>query len=296
MDLNKKGWQWAMLMILACIWGTSFILMKKGLESFTNNQVASFRIFFTFLFFIPFYFRRLKKINKKNIKSLIIVGVIGNAIPAFLFTKAQTQIDSSIAGILNSLTPLFTLLIGLFFYKSHFKIINIIGLILGFMGAVGLIYRGVPGGFQLHKSWYSIFVVVATLCYGISINEIKYKLAELDGLSIAVLSFMIIGPFGGINLLFTDLQTSFAAPHAIQNLTLIILLSLFSSVIAVVLFNILIKYTTAIFAASVTYIIPAFAIFWGIFDGEKVSIDEVLWILVILIGIYLVNKKKLIDI
>lgn len=296
MDLTKKKWQWAMLIFLAFIWGTSFILMKKGLQSYTNSQVASFRVFFTFIFFIPIFIPRIKKINKSNIKSLLIVGVIGNAIPAFLFTKAQTQIDSSLAGILNSLTPLFTLLIGLILYKSHVKLINIIGLILGFLGAVGLIYKGNPGGFEPQTGWYAMLIVVATFCYGISVNEIKYKLHDLDGMSIAALSFMFVGPFAGLNLLFTDLSTSFAHPQSMESLGYIVLLSLFSSVIAVVLFNILIKYTTAIFAASVTYIIPIFAILWGIFDGEKVTIMEISWILVILIGIYLVNKKKLVEI
>ncbi len=296
MDLTKKKWQWAMLIFLAFIWGTSFILMKKGLQSYTNSQVASFRIFFTFIFFIPIFIPRIKKINKSNLKSLLIVGVIGNAIPAFLFTKAQTQIDSSLAGILNSLTPLFTLLIGLILYKSHVKLINIIGLILGFLGAVGLIYKGNPGGFEPQTGWYATLIVVATFFYGISVNEIKHKLHDLDGISIAALSFMFVGPFAGLNLLFTDLSSSFAHPQSLENLGYIVLLSFFSSVIAVVLFNILIKYTTAIFAASVTYIIPIFAILWGIFDGEKVTIMEISWILVILIGVYLVNKKKLVEI
>ncbi|MDX2444392.1 MAG: DMT family transporter [Bacteroidales bacterium] len=296
MDLTKKKWQWAMLLFLAFIWGTSFILMKKGLQSYTNSQVASFRILFTFIFFIPVFIPRIKKINKGNIKSLLIVGVIGNTIPAFLFTKAQTHIDSSLAGVLNSLTPLFTLLIGLILYKNHVKIINILGLILGFFGAVGLIYKGNPGGFEPQTGWYSSLILIATFCYGISVNEIKNKLHDLDGLSIASLSFMFVGPFAGINLLFSDLSGAFSQPHALANLGYIVLLSLFSSVVAVVLFNILIKYTTAIYAASVTYIIPIFAIFWGVFDGEKVSFQEILWMLVILIGVYLVNKKKLVKI
>lgn len=270
--------------------------MKKGLQSYTNSQVASFRILFTFIFFIPVFIPRIKKINKGNIKSLLIVGVIGNTIPAFLFTKAQTHIDSSLAGVLNSLTPLFTLLIGIVLYKNHVKIINILGLILGFFGAVGLIYKGSPGGFEPQTAWYSSLILIATLCYGISVNEIKNKLHDLDGLSIASLSFMFVGPFAGINLLFSDLSGAFSQPHALANLGYIVLLSLFSSVVAVVLFNILIKYTTAIYAASVTYIIPIFAIFWGVFDGEKVSFQEILWMLVILIGVYLVNKKKLVEI
>ncbi len=296
MDLNKKQWQWALLFILAFIWGTSFILMKKGLQSFSNNQVASFRIFLTFLFFLPLLKSRINKINRGNIKSLLIVGFIGNAIPAYLFTKAQTRIDSSLAGILSSLTPLFTLIIGLLIYKSHVKMINILGLLLGFIGAVGLIYKSNPGEFDLSSGNYTLFVVAATLCYGISVNEIKHKLTDLDGVSIAALSFVFIGPVAGFHLLFSDLGESFSQPGALESLGYITILSLFSSVFAVIMFNILVKYTTAIFASSVTYIIPIFAILWGLFDGEKIMMEEILWIFVILIGVYLVNKSKLVDV
>jgi drug/metabolite transporter (DMT)-like permease len=296
MNLSGKAWQWMILIILAFIWGSSFILMKKGLISFDNNQVASFRLFFSFLFFIPFIIPRIRKINRHNIRSLLIVGIIGNGLPAFLFTKAQTQIDSSIAGILNSLTPLSALIIGLIFYKSGVKIINILGVLLGFIGAFGLIYQGSLTGGQDQNNWYALFVVVATICYGISVNEVKHKLEDLDGLSIAAFSFLFTGPLGGLYLLFSDLGSSFSNPYALQSLGFVMILAVFGSFLAMILFNILIKYTTAIFGASVTYIIPIFAVFWGLFDGEKLSLDQFFWIIVILIGVYLVNKKKLVEI
>lgn len=295
MDLSKKSWQWVILLFLSFVWGTSFILMKKGLESYTNHQVGAFRLFFSFLIYIPVFIPRLRKINRKNLKSLLIVGFIGNGIPAFLFTKAQTQIDSSIAGILNSLTPLFTLLIGLIFYRSRVMLINIVGIFLGLTGAIGLIYRG-SNDLLNHANWYAIFIIIATLCYGISVNEIKHKLHELDGLTIACLGFFFVGPFAGISLLFTDFSYALSTPDYLQNLGFIAILALFSSVIAIAIFNILIKYTTAIFAASVTYIIPVFAIFWGVFDGEKITLDQFLWVAIILVGVYLVNKKKLVTI
>lgn len=269
--------------------------MKRGLESYTNNQVAAFRIFFSFIIFLPLIIKRIKKINKKNIKPLLLVGFVGNMIPAFLFTKAQTQIDSSLAGILNSLTPLFTLIIGLFLYKSQVKLINIIGLVLGFIGAMGLIYNG-TADFLKGSHWYAVFVVIATLCYGISVNEIKYKLKDLDGVTIASLSFFLTGPVAGIILLFSDFSATADTENYLRNLGFIAILALFSSVIAVTFFNILIKYTSAIFATSVTYIIPIFAILWGMFDGEKITFDEILWSFVILLGIYLVNKEKIISI
>ena len=204
MDLTKKSWQWLVLIFLSFIWGTSFILMKRGLESYTSHQVAAFRLLFSFLIFSPVFITRLRKINRNNLKSLLIVGFIWNGIPAFLFTKAQTQIDSSIAGILNSLTPLFTLLIGLIFYQSRVMLINIIGILLGLLGAVGLIYRG-SSDILNNTNWYALYAILATLCYGISVNEIKHKLHDLDGLTIACLGFFFIGPFAVIYRFFLRL-------------------------------------------------------------------------------------------
>jgi drug/metabolite transporter (DMT)-like permease len=295
MDLTKKSWQWVILLFLSFVWGTSFILMKKGLESYTHHQVGAFRLFFAFLIFLPVSIPRLRRINRKNLKSLLIVGFIGNGLPAFLFTKAQTQIDSAIAGILNSLTPLFTLLIGLIFYRSKVMIINIVGIFLGLMGAIGLVYRGSSDLFN-QANWFAIFIVIATLCYGISVNEIKYMLQDMDGVTIACLGFFLVGPFAGLSLLFTDFSHAVSTPDYLQNLGFIAILALFSSAVAIAVFNILIKYTTTIFATSVTYITPIFAIFWGIFDGEKITLDQLLWVAIILVGVYLVNKQKLVTI
>ena len=128
MNLDKKAWQLVALFVMAFIWGTSFILMKKGLQSYSNYQVAAFRIFISFIIVIPFLVKSIRKITKKNIFVLIIVGFVGNLIPALLFTTAQTHINSSVAGMLNALTPIFTLVIGVSLFKTKIKSINIIGL------------------------------------------------------------------------------------------------------------------------------------------------------------------------
>ncbi len=295
MDLRKKFWQWIMLLLISMIWGTSFILMKKGLRSFDDIQVASLRIFISWIVFLPLAVRRLRRLGKGQLLPLLAVGFIGNFLPAYLFTLAQTHIDSSIAGILNSLVPLFALIIGMLFFRSHVLMINILGILLGLAGAVGLIYDNNMD--LLHQSnLYGIFVVLATVFYGVSVNLIKYKLAELDGVSIASLAFFFIGPAAGLVLAFYGLPPILHHKEVAGSFGYIVLLALFSSVLAVVLFNILIKYTTAIFAASVTYIIPVFAIFWGVADGEKITLDQVLWIFVIFIGVYLVNKQKLVKV
>lgn len=265
-------------------------MMKKGLESYSNMQVAAFRIFFSFIFLLPFTLRHIRVIRRDNIRSLLIVGLIGFAIPAFLFTKAQTRIDSSLAGILNSLTPLFTLIAGILLYRKRTRWINIIGLLTGLLGAVALILEG---NLEVLKRFntFALFVVVATLCYGINVNEVKYKLDSLSSLQITSLAFLFTGPLAGIFLLFTDLSPAAKTPDYLMNLGYIAILALFSSVIAVLAFNHLIKHTSPLFASSVTYIIPFFAILWGIADGERVSLLQFLWIGVILLGVYLVNKS-----
>lgn len=139
---STKAINWLILIVLAFIWGTSFILIKKGLESFNSFQIASLRIFISFVFLLPVAIRHIKLVNRSNIASFLIIGFIGSAFPAFLYPVAQTNIESSVAGMLNSLTPVFTLLFGLFFYSRKAKIHQVLGIILGFIGAAGLIYKG----------------------------------------------------------------------------------------------------------------------------------------------------------
>jgi len=288
-QLDNKAWQWATLLFLSLIWGSSFILMKKGLESYNHLQVAAFRIFFSFIFLLPLTLRHIRAIRRDNVQSLVIVGLVGFAIPAVLFTKAQTRIDSALAGMLNSLTPLFTLIVGFLIYRSRTKWINVIGLFIGLLGALGLMWQGDLSVFR-GINLFALFVVTATVCYGINVNEVKYKLSGLSSVQITSLAFLFTGPIAGIYLLFTDLGPALETPDYLLNLGYIALLALFSSVIAVLVFNHLIKFTTPLFAASVTYVIPLFAIMWGIADGETVGVLQFLWIGVILAGVYLVNK------
>ena len=292
-DLKNKGWQWLTLLFLSFIWGSSFILMKKGLRSYSHDQVAALRIFISFLAFLPFGIKNLKKVTKDNIYSLLIVGFIGSTIPAFLFTKAQTQVDSALAGILNSVTPLFTLIIGLLFYKSTAKLINAIGIFLGLTGALGLITYSSNGGNILDNiNYYGLFIVVATICYGINVNQVKYKIKGLNGLELTSMAFMFAGPFAGIYLLFTDFSFTFTTDDYVINIAYIAILAVIGTVLALVIFNTLIQHTSALFGASVTYIIPIFAIIWGLFDGENLSLIQFLWIGLILTGVYLVNKRS----
>jgi drug/metabolite transporter (DMT)-like permease len=292
-DLKTKTWQWLTLLFLSFIWGSSFILMKKGLRSYSHDQVAAFRIFISFIAFLPWGLKNLKKVTKENIGSLLIIGFIGSTIPAFLFTKAQTQVDSALAGMLNSATPLFTLIIGLLFYKSSAKLINALGILLGLIGAVGLItYSSSDGNILDNINYYGLFIIIATICYGINVNQVKYKIKNLNGLELTSIAFMFVGPFAGVYLLFTDLSAITSSPNYLLDLGYIAILAVIGTVLALVIFNTLIQYTSALFGSSVTYVIPVFAIMWGIFDDEKITIWQFLWIGLIFIGVYLVNKRK----
>ncbi len=265
--------------------------MKKGLLAYNNYQVAAFRVFFSFLLLLPFAIKHFKKITLKNIKSLLIVGFLGIAIPALLFTTAQTYIDSSLAGILNSLTPFFTLLVGIIFYKTKTRLLNIAGVLLGLAGAIGLIVNDFAD-FVGSINWAASIILLATICYGININEIKAKLSHMNGVEITSLSLVFIGPLAGVYLLFSDYSTVAQHSEKWSSLMYIFLLAAFCSVLALVIFNNLIRFTTAVFASSVTYIIPIFAIIWGEFDGEQLGIGQFLWAILILVGVNLVNRKR----
>jgi len=298
-DLHKPAIQWLTLILLSFFWGSSFILMKKGLQSFSYGQVAGFRVFFSFLIFLPFGLNKLRKISRSNWRSLLLVAILGNTIPAFLFTKAQTQIPSSLAGILNSLAPLFTLIVGVIFYKSKTRLVQVLGVILGFIGAAGLIIvdpNSLNNWDHDNMNIYGLFVVLATLCYGINTNEIKYKIKNLRGIEITMLSFLIAGPLAGIYLLTTDFSSAIQTEDFLPNLGYVFLLALFSSVTALSIFYTFIQYVHPVFATSVTYIIPIFAIMWGVLDGEQIVLLQVLFIGAILTGVYLVtrnnNKKR----
>jgi len=283
---------WLILIILTLVWGSSFILIKRGLIYFSSTQVGAMRIAISFLFLLPFAGIRIRKVSMRDWKFLLMVGVIGSGLPAFLFARAQTGIDSSLAGILNSLTPLFTLLIGISFFTLKTRWYNILGVALGLAGAVGLV--SISGGHTFDFNIrYAVYVVVATICYATNVNIIKYRLAGLDPVTITALSFVVIGLPAILHLLvFTDfiprLQT---VEGAMTGLIYIAILAIIGTGLALMLFNTLVKIASPVFASSVTYLIPIVAVFWGVIDGETFSWKAFLWILIILTGVYLVNKK-----
>ncbi len=284
---------WFILLALMIIWGSSFILIKKGLTVFSSDEVGALRFVISFIVLLPLAIINLSKIKSHHWKYLVIIGIVGNAVPFFLFAKAQTEIESSIAGILNSLTPLFTLILGISFFWLKTKWYNVLGVFLGFTGAAGLIYVSGGKSFELNFS-YAIYIILATICYALSINIIKKYLKDIDAITITAFSFFIIGlPIILYLLIYTDFPVQIVTdPNALKGLGYISILAIFGTVLALIAFNHLIKITSVIFAASVTYMIPIVALSWGIIDGEKFEFIYLFWILIIFAGVFLVNLNK----
>jgi len=288
---EKRWFQFTILMILAFIWGSSFILMKIGLKSFSPDQSGALRILFASLALLPIALKQLKNLRRKDLKSLLIVGFIGSFFPAFLFMKAEMRIDSSLAGMLNSLTPVFTLIVGLLFHKTPLRWLQIVGLSLGFAGAAGLMLTG--DGFNLRAfNSYSLFIVLATIFYGISINQIKSQLPHLTGMQVTSFSFLFIGPVALIYLLTTSFAPVLANPQWPVHLLALATLGIMGTALAMLLMNSLIRHSSAVTAASVTYVIPIFAIIWGLLDKEKVTMLHLVCMALILSGVYLINRKS----
>ncbi|MBN2173902.1 MAG: DMT family transporter [Bacteroidales bacterium] len=288
---EKRWFHIFILMLLAFVWGSSFILIKVGLKSFSNEQAAAIRLLLASLALLPVSLRNLKVLKRKDLKWLLVSGFIGSFIPAFLFTKAQTRIDSALAGILNSLTPVFTLVIGVLFFRSKFKLIKIVGLLLGLVGAFGLVLAGEE--VELGKiNLFALLVVLATTCYAVNINVVKARLTHLNGVQITSLSFVFVGPVALAYLLSTDIEPVFEHHNWPLHFAALAALGIIGTAIAMVLMNSLIRHVSTILASSVTYIIPIFAIMWGFLDGENITFHHIGNMLIILVGVYLINRKK----
>lgn len=294
MKKEDKILRWFYLILLAAVWGSSFILMKRGLVSFNGNQVAAIRMFVSFLSMIPFVIIHFKKVDRKYYKYLFATGMLGNCIPAFLFANAQVHVSSSIAGMLNSLTPVFVVIVGVLFFKNKFRSSHLWGVFLGLAGAVALILINSKGPFAGANNWFGLLIVLATLCYSFSVTIIRTYLKDLDSIINTAFALFIPGIICGIYLFSTDFTSRFETdPHAWISFLFIATLALLGTVLSTIIFNKLVKISNALYASSVTYLIPIVAMFWGIFDGETIGFYHFLAMLGILSGVYLINLDSI---
>ena len=291
--MSNEKLKWFYIAALSVMWGSSFILIKKGLVGLTAMQMGSLRIVLAAIILFVAGFKSLPKIKRKDWKPLIVSGFLGTFFPSFLFAYAETRIDSSIASMLNATTPLFAMLFGAFTFGILITRNQIIGVAVGFLGSLALIGIGSWGrGFQ-EGDWFAGLVLLSSLCYACNVNIIKKHLQELPPMAIAVGNFSAIVFPAFVVLLCTGFfkQLTLEASSMNTSILAVLLLAIVGTAIAKVLFNKLVQVSTPVFASSVTYTIPLVALIWGLLDGEEISLAQGMAAMLILIGVFIVNRK-----
>lgn len=285
-----KQFKWGFLFLLALIWGSSFILIKKGLLGLTAFQLGSLRIIFAALFLLLIGFRSLVKIPHHQWKYIALTSLFGTFIPAYLFAIAQTQIDSSISSILNSLTPLNTLLIGALFFGLDFRRNQIFGVLIGLLGSALLIWNGAVHH-PNQNYYYAFLVLIASICYATNVNLIKKYLSDLPPLSITTGNFLIL-LFPALAVLYSTGFFAMTHGETVQESVLyILILGVLGTGIANIIFFKLIQISSPVFATSVTYLIPVVAFFWGMLDQELLTPVQLFGAFIVLVGVYLSARK-----
>ncbi len=288
---RNKLINWGIFILLSIIWGSSFILIKVSKEGLTAVQIAALRIFSAGIIFIPFAIFYFSKFPKNKLLLAILAGVFGNLLPAFLFAEAIVRnIDSALAGILNSLTPLFVVVIGIAFFNLKINSRQLTGVIIGFLGLTLLFVS--KGGIRFENLGYTGLILLATIFYGINVNIYSTYLNTLNAFHVATVSlaFMTI-PTGIILYKSNILSIPIKDPVVLTAVLSSFFLGVMGSAIATVLFYILVKRAGALFASLVTYAIPFIALFWGFIYNESISFIQIGCLGVILLGVYLANRK-----
>ena len=293
MKLEKK---WIYLIALSLIWGSSFILIKKSLIGLSPLQVGSLRIVFSSIMIFLIAFNKIKSIQKDKWRWIAVSAVIGTFFPAFLFAFAETQIDSAVAAILNSLVPMNTVLIGLAVFKISTTKTQSVGVIIGFIGTSVLIISG--SDLNPDQNYlYSGLVIICSILYATNVNLIKKYLYDVNAVAIAAGQFFVIFVPSIIVLVYSGFfDLEFRNNDLLyDSLLYVLLLSFFGTAMAKILFNKLIQISSPVFASSVTYSMLIISVLWGILDGELFNINQAVATILIIIGVYLSNKKKPID-
>jgi drug/metabolite transporter (DMT)-like permease len=288
--MKSKRLKWIYMISLAFIWGSSFILIKRGLVGLSPMQVGSLRIIFAAVFLLVIGFKSLTKIPRHQWKFIALTATFGTFIPAFLFAVAQTQIDSSVSAILNSLTPLNTMVLGALFFGLSFRKPHVFGVIIGLLGTLLLIINGAI--VQPERNYYyAILIIVASICYATNVNLIKKYLSDLSPLSITTGNFLVLLFPALLVLFFSGFFEVIAVESTQESVIYILILGIVGTGIANILFFKTIQISSPVFATSVTYLIPIVAFFWGLLDSEMLSPIQFLGALVVLVGVYLAAKN-----
>jgi len=293
MQLTQDSKAWLTLIFLSLIWGTSFILIKKALIVFAPIEVAILRISISAIAFTPFFIYFFRKLEWHRWPLYLIIGLTGSGIPAVLFATAQTQLSSGTVGVLNSMTPIFALIIGVIAFKNQTSKWQVLGIALGFVGAASLILLGEGGhGGGTNELLYGSLIIIGAILYGANVNMIQALFKDVSSMQLSTFSFFILGAPLLFIIPFTDIPNKIIThPRGWECLGYLSILAVASTVFALIIFYRLVKDTSAVFASSVAYIIPIVALIWGWFDGEILGWTHLLGMGLIIFGVYLSRKK-----
>ncbi len=291
--MQHTNLKWIYLVILSLVWGSSFILIKKSLVGLTPLHMGALRTLFAAIFLLLIGFKSIQTIKKQEWKWIIISAFAGTFIPAFLFAYAETEIDSAIASVLNSTTPLMTLVLGATVFSIGFHKNQLVGVLVGFIGCLALIWEG-ASAHPTQNYWYAILVLIASVCYATNVNIIKRHMQDISPMAIANGNFIVLIIPSFIVLYYSNFFNTkiISNPQVHTSLLYVLILAVVGTGIAKVLFNKLVQISTPVFATSVTYLIPIVALIWGLLDDEIFTFYQAIAAAIILLGVYLANRKK----
>ena len=289
-NMKSQTLKWVILVALALIWGSSFILIKLGLVGLNPFELGSLRIIFCAVFLLIVGFKSLTAISQHQWKYIAMTSLFGTFIPAYLFAIAETKVSSSICSILNSLTPLNTLILGSIVFGLNFRRNQFIGIIVGLIGTAVLIFTG-NNQEGSENYYYSVLVLIATVCYATNVNLIKKYLSDVKPLAITTGNFLVMLVPAILILCFTDFSSKMNLPVTHHAMFYVMILGIVGTGVANVIFYKLIQISSPVFASSVTYLIPIVALMWGFLDNEMLTPFQFFGAFIILIGVYLANKK-----
>jgi drug/metabolite transporter (DMT)-like permease len=293
--MNADKEKWVLLIVLSLIWGSSFILIKKSLEHFSPYQVGALRVLIAGIILMPVAISKYKLFPKKHLKWLLLAAFTGNFIPMFLFPIAETEVSSSIAGIINSMMPIFVIIVGALIWKFETTKRQITGTLISFSGVCMLAFGG-DGEGGTFKLIPILLLLLATLCYAINTTTVKSKLMDVSStvLSAFVFAFVLFLP-SLIALSFTGFFSAFSLNKDMMlGLMFVSLLSVFGTGLAMMMNYRLLKVSSPLFASTVTLLMPIVAIAWGILDGEKLSVLQFAGTGIIIAGLIFLRSKPVV--
>ena len=290
--MNGKAINWIIFLLLALIWGSSFILMKQGLKGLSALQVASIRMVSAGIVLLPIAFKYYKKISRNKLPQVFLSGVLGSLLPAYLFCLAEVELESSLAGVLNSLTPIFVVIVGALFFKQKAEALKITGILVSLSGCI-LLFFTPNGHIGLLQVGYGMLVVLATMCYALNVYLVSSQLQKIPSLHIAAVALVVNAIPALIILIFTGyFSLNFSNKEILYSTLAACVLGVFGTALASIMFYMLIKRSGPVFSSLITYAIPVVAIIWGVYFGEDIGVFQFAGLLILLSGVYLVIKRK----